>query len=258
MIKVNAVLTINNEEVVPVRAVPFVTGGDIGPRTLATMLADPEINFLAYVLGPNNAVSPMLPKSWRHYADQLSANGPDLYDRTALEILPACVFVYWTGLWRTHEDHFLPQRAQIPHYSKGEQDNFKLEPNVNIPNDLELLVFDGFRNVAIPSQGERPPGHPSPISTGNIAHSFADLKWSEEEWMKPLGDKPKWLDACVAIPGQRGARETQWNPIKIGAALIGRGDAKTNSVRARFQTMPHLKPWLPLWNEYEADNLPSH
>ncbi|MBS0251367.1 MAG: hypothetical protein JSR78_09930, partial [Proteobacteria bacterium] len=78
---------------------------------------------------------------------------------------------------------------------------------------------------------------PPPLTTGDIAHAFAGLYWTtEEQWKKPLGDKPKWLVACIQIPGERGVRETRWNPVFIGAALVTRGKVKTNSVRAKFQT----------------------
>ena len=98
---------------------------------------------------------------------------------------------------------------------------------------------------------------PTPLTTSDIAHSFTGMRWSEEKWKKPLGDRPKWLAACVVIPGSRGVSETRWNPVLIGAALVRDGHAKPNSVRAKFQTMPLLQPWLDAWKTYEADNFDS-
>lgn len=94
---------------------------------------------------------------------------------------------------------------------------------------------------------------PAPLTTGDIAHSFDGLRWSESQWKKPLGDRPKWLSACVAIPGQRGVSETRWNPVLIGAALYQLGHVSARSIRARFQTVHTLKPWLDAWKTYEAD-----
>lgn len=97
---------------------------------------------------------------------------------------------------------------------------------------------------------------PLPLTTGDIAFCFAGLRWgTEEKWKKPLGDKPKWLAACIVIPAVRGVSETRWSPVCIGAALVRDGHAKPNSVRAKFQTQPLLKPWLDEWKTYEADNL---
>ena len=98
---------------------------------------------------------------------------------------------------------------------------------------------------------------PPPLTTGEIAFSFAGLRWDQEHWKKPLGDKPKWLAACIATPGQRGVTETRWNPVLIGAALVRAGHAKPNSVRAKFQTQPLLIAWLDAWKTYEADHIES-
>lgn len=100
---------------------------------------------------------------------------------------------------------------------------------------------------------------PRPLTTGDIAFCFAGLHWrTETEWKKPLGDKPKWLAACIVIPGVQGVSETRWSPVCIGAALVRDGHAKANSVRAKFQTMPLLTPWLDEWKTYEADNFDSN
>ena len=98
---------------------------------------------------------------------------------------------------------------------------------------------------------------PLPLTTGDVAFCFAGLRWGEQKWKKPLGDKPKWLAACIAIPGVRGVSETRWNPVLIGAALEHYGHAKSNSIRARFQTKSQLAPWLEAWKTYEADNFPT-
>jgi len=97
---------------------------------------------------------------------------------------------------------------------------------------------------------------PLPLTTSEIALCFAGLKWkTEEEWKKPLGDKPLWLKHCVHTPGQQGKSQTRWNPVDIGAALVRNGHAKANSVRAKFQTQPLLSPWGDAWKTYEAEYL---
>lgn len=105
----------------------------------------------------------------------------------------------------------------------------------------------------------RPPSgpRPEPLTTGDIAFCFDTLKWTEAQWKKPLGDKPKWLVQCIVLPGQRGVRETRWNPVLIGGALVRLKHARANSVRARFQTQPLLQPWLETWKTFEADNFDS-
>lgn len=127
---------------------------------------------------------------------------------------------------------------------------------------LTESVADG--ETPEPDSKEAPPpllvadDAPLPLTTGEIAYCFAGLRWnSEAEWKKPLGDKPKWLQACIATPGRRGVSEARWNPVCIGAALVHQGHEKANSVRARFQSQRLLKPWFDAWKTYEADYLDS-
>ena len=127
-------------------------------------------------------------------------------------------------------------------------------------NELRICAEDlrCQAGTIAPAQSAAPAtDEPLPLSTSDIAHSFADLRWSEPKWRKPLGDKPKWLQACVAIPGQRGVSETRWNPVRIAAALVLEGHATAKTVRARFQTKHMLKPWLEAWQAYEAEYINS-
>lgn len=96
---------------------------------------------------------------------------------------------------------------------------------------------------------------PPPVATGDVAHAFDGLRgWNEKAWKDTLGSPPKWLEACIALRGQRGIREHHWNPVLIGAALVHNGHAKANNIRARFQTKPQLGDWREAWKTYEADN----
>ena len=95
---------------------------------------------------------------------------------------------------------------------------------------------------------------PAPLTTSDIAFCFDGLHWDEARWKKPLGDKPKWLQACIAIPARRGVSETRWNPVLIGAALVHGERVGVRSVRGKFQTQPLLAEWLDAWKTYEADN----
>ena len=124
---------------------------------------------------------------------------------------------------------------------------------LNKPQAAPVVTVGASDSVELAKAG------PLPLPTGDIAFCFAGLHWkTETEWKKPLGDKPKWLVACIVIPGVRGVSETRWNPVCIGAALVRAGHAKPNSVRAKFQTQPLLKLWLDEWKTYEADNYGSN
>lgn len=113
----------------------------------------------------------------------------------------------------------------------------------------------GDTDTAHQTQSTVNPSLPTPLTTSDIAHCFADPRWLVEDGLKKrLGNKPKWLAVGIAIPGRRGLNETRWNPVLVGAAIVRAGHAKVNNVRAKFQTNPLLKPWLEAWKTHEADN----
>jgi hypothetical protein len=121
----------------------------------------------------------------------------------------------------------------------------------NMPQSQPLRKAEALSAPVV----EAPVSAPLPVTTGDVAHAFNGLRrWDEKAWKDTLGSPPKWLQACIATPGRRGIHETRWNPVLIGAALVNRGHAKQNNIRAKFQTMPQLKPWLDSWKTYEADN----
>lgn len=98
---------------------------------------------------------------------------------------------------------------------------------------------------------------PSPLTTGDIAFCFAGLRDNtEKEWKDLIGKGRDWLERCLVQPGTRGrgGAPKLWNPVCIGAALVRDGHEKPNSVRAKFQTVHLLQPWLEAWKTYEADN----
>ena len=117
--------------------------------------------------------------------------------------------------------------------------------------EINTVVVDSASNpplVAASASNE-----PLPLTTSDIAFCFDGIRWNEKGWRKPLGDKRKWLQSCVAIPGQRGVSETRWNPVLIAAALVDNGHTQARSIRARFQTKPQLRDWLEAWKTYESD-----
>lgn len=139
--------------------------------------------------------------------------------------------------------------------------------------ELRSVVMEGFESRATTSNPMREIveslddgpevlhlpdlARPEPLTTGDIAFCFNGLRWNETGWKKPLGDKPKWLRACVVVPARRGLSETRWDPVLIGAALIRGGDTQARSVRAKFQTKAALAPWLDTWKSYEAEYFDS-
>lgn len=146
VISTPAILDLNGDKIVPVRAIPFVTG-NLTALTVAKLLADPELNWFAYVLGSGIAPSVMFPKEWEPIFSELRSlenAGPRSSRRDQIAALPSSTFVYWEGLWRTYENLYTGDRGDREGYSPGELANFQLQKNVNLPKDLVELVFEGF------------------------------------------------------------------------------------------------------------------
>ena len=187
--------------------------------------------------------------------------------------LTACQHLAAAGRasWRTF-DGFEMVDGVLQRYTKGHV--VAGEPDFEtVPDDCRVVGYDVHALAdeytapestqaepqAAPVVADRasnaPLDAPQPVTTGDVAHAFDGLRrWNEKAWKDTLGSPPKWLEACIALRGERGKRETRWNPVLIGAALVHNGHAKANSIRARFQTKPQLQDWLEAWKTYEADN----
>ena len=187
--------------------------------------------------------------------------------------LTACQHLAAAGRasWRTF-DGFEMVEGVLQRYTKGEL--VAGEPDFEtVPDDCRVMGYDVHAladeytapeatqaepqaaPVEADSASDAPLDAPQPVTTGDVAHAFDGLRrWNEKAWKDTLGSPPKWLEACIALRGERGKRETRWNPVLIGAALVHNGHAKANSIRARFQTKPQLQDWLEAWKTYEADN----
>ena len=182
--------------------------------------------------------------------------------------LTACQHLAAAGRasWRTF-DGFKMVDGVLQRYTKGHV--VAGEPDFEtVPDDCRVVGYDVHAladEYTTPEANQAEPqaarvvvesgnNGPLPLTTGDIAFCFDGIRWNEQQWRKPLGDKPKWLQSCVAIPGQRGVSETRWNPVLIAAALVHDGHAQARSIRAKFQTKPLLKDWLEAWKTYEADN----
>ncbi|MDI3511752.1 MAG: hypothetical protein PWQ61_2517 [Betaproteobacteria bacterium] len=124
----------------------------------------------------------------------------------------------------------------------------------HVESICRAVIFLANQKPSIETPAVPVPADPEPLTTGTIAFCFDGLRWTEKQWLKPLGDKPKWLQGCVVTPGKRGVSETRWNPVLIAARLVDKGYAQARSARAKFQTKPQLAPWLEAWKTYEADN----
>jgi hypothetical protein len=158
----------------------------------------------------------------------------------------------------------IAERTRVPVLSQKEIDDRDLAIRVHEAKISELLAElqptlqarEDRSNAAVheprikSSDGTRR----GALTTSEIAECFDGLHLQATEWKDLLGRNRKWLNEALAVSGQRGIREKQWNPVLLGGALVSKRYAKPNSVRARFQTRDSLRPFLDDWKTYEADH----
>ena len=144
-----------------------------------------------------------------------------------------------------------------PTYEDGMRQHILVKPCdwLFLVDDLEILIAGTVPDTPINAQLAE--AGPAPLTTAEMAFCFAGLRRNtEEEWKILIGKGRGWIEKCLVQPGTRGrgGAPKLWNPVLIGAALVRDGHAKPNNVRAKFQTVNLLKPWLESWKTYEADN----
>lgn len=153
MISIPAVIKLQEKDIVPIRAIPFVTG-QLTRLDVATLLANTEIQLIAYVVGSNGESAAMRPNEWGRVVaalNSLAVLRNQTSDHEQLELLPPSTFVHWERLWRTYENHYLPDRQLLneENYTPAELANFELHRNVSMRKELVDLVFEGFNSAPI-------------------------------------------------------------------------------------------------------------
>lgn len=280
----NVVIQILGRDAIPVRALPWLTDWWFCAEKVSEALAQDKENYPDFLnvhayRFKGDVVELVPGREWRnvvsyHIQNIIDKHLPnDQWRCEASAAMPAGAFVWrdqWEQAYNSPIDgvNYLALDEDLDAAQKREDQALNL--CAMVPPEFEHLVEEGFAKsesapapqVGPKAAGEAEPAavapntsnNPPPLGTADIASCFGGLHWTTEKWKKPLGDKPKWLQSCVVIPGVRGGSETQWDPVCIGAALVRNRHAKVNSVRAKFQTAPSLNLWLDAWKTYEADN----
>ena len=137
-------------------------------------------------------------------------------------------------------------------YQHGPEWMFPTEQSAPAQNTETPATVDSVGALAAPTNAG-----PAALNTRAMADCFAGLHWGGEHWIKKLGDKPLWLAECLVLNRGRGEGMRQWNPVLIGAYLVRKDHVEVKSVRAKFQTMTALKPWLDAWNTYAEEQFPT-
>lgn len=154
-----SIIQINNQDAIPIRAIPYVTGWKISPDKLLLTLAHQEMpiqinNLYAYNFSENNEYVKILPKEWdniyavnKNLSSSLSRNqfshdeGYATWIVESIKLLPNACFVWkddfeekFNVAYASHSLHILNER------------NYDRDLNFSplVPIELESVVMEGF------------------------------------------------------------------------------------------------------------------
>ena len=97
---------------------------------------------------------------------------------------------------------------------------------------------------------------PPPLKTNEIAECFNKVGgYDYGAWKRKLAKPNKWIHCAIVQRGEQGKRQTTWDPVKFGAALIRRRMASTTQVGNVFKKSPLLEPWRQAWEMFVYQSL---
>jgi len=150
--------------------------------------------------------------------------------------------------WQLYFDWTREKRVELP---LALIEALQSEASSSFPHLSESLQVSAEKQLIVESTA------PEPVTTLQVAGAFFGLHWDYEKWKKNLGNKPKWLKACMVTAGQQGGAQATWNPVLIGAALLVKG-IKQHQIRGSFQKAGSpIAHWFEAWKDYEATHCDS-
>jgi len=194
MVNVDTVIKVNRQKVVPVRAIPFITGGAIGPMAIAQLLADPDQGVTAHLVNIGRCSTPMQPREWKvvqQRLDCLPARNVNLAETSTLAVIPSGTYIHVESLHRLYEHNYL-DREDAHEMSSMERFDLQLFFEANIPQDLIEFVFAGFSRPTAKAAIVTTPPEQTPLQTQPVSR----LKAQDDQIISKiiaLGLDPKRL-----------------------------------------------------------------
>lgn len=153
-------VVIDGREAIPIRAIPFVTGGKITPDLVASIFAhtdqwESRLKGVApYHLSGDAKYSPMLPKEWDGIeldfklllkrfkaAQKIDQEHHSIRERDSISMLPPASFVWKDDFEKAFQNAYSTQNYEILNERPGDRE---LNFSPYIPNDLQEAVMEGF------------------------------------------------------------------------------------------------------------------
>ena len=158
------IIRINNQDAVPIRAIPFATGWKISPDKLLLTLAHQEMpikinDLFAYNITENNEYVKIFPKEWdnvyavnKNLSSTLSRNqfnddeGYATWIVESIKLLPAACFVWKNDFEKKFNNAYATQSLHILEEREGDRE---LNFSPLVPKELESVVMEGFKILTL-------------------------------------------------------------------------------------------------------------
>jgi hypothetical protein len=154
------IIQINNQDAVPIRAIPYITGWKFSPDKLLLGLAHQEMpikieGLFAFSISSEGDVVKILPKEWdniyavnKNLSSLLSRNqfnsdeGYATWIIESIKLLPAACFVWKDEFEEKFNNAYATWSLQILEEREGDRE---LNFSPLVPVELESVVMEGFK-----------------------------------------------------------------------------------------------------------------
>ena len=158
------IIRINNQDAVPIRAIPYISGWKISPDKLLLTLAHQEMpikinDLFAYNITENNEYVKIFPKEWdnvyavnKNLSSTLSRNqfnddeGYATWIVESIKLLPAACFVWKNDFEKKFNNAYATQSLHILEEREGDRE---LNFSPLVPKELESVVMEGFKILTL-------------------------------------------------------------------------------------------------------------
>jgi hypothetical protein len=181
----SAIVIVDDQEALPIRAIPYITGWTLSPDIVTKSLAKTDHwvtrleGLTAYHLLPDGEYAPMLPKEWDGIEAELQVLSDKLkvgesfdqehypeWRKRSISVLPAGCFVWKEDFAKAFLRSYSPQKLTLMDERPGDRE---LNYSPRVPPELRTLVMEGFFADA-ESEGYEESAEPENLGRRKLQH----------------------------------------------------------------------------------------
>lgn len=213
----NVTVFIDGREAIPIRAIPFVTGGKITADLVASIFAHTDQwelrrnSMFPYHLSKDEKYSPMLPKEWDdieadlrvleaklNTAQEVQQDHYSVWRRDSLGLLPPACFVWKDDFEKAFQNAYSVWNYEILNERSGDRE---LGFSPYIHHELQEVVMQGFPHTEEPVTQRWPWGDYETPLLRILAAAVSQWCLAGEYPQKKTGKVQEWIKAEMTKAG---------------------------------------------------------